>query len=260
MLSLDGQMVQLLTIDELKAWKLPLATDFRSGQHVLECFYLDRGKPQYQQIFFNVSTSIPPDAIELTMEAGAEEGVYLSGKYKAFKDGDVLLVFGSVLSEQESSEIRLNASEREIRESPLQEMTKQFFSSSFEKSSQNIDASKYLRQSFPLFNRFKEYGCMTFDYRISANATFISPKVGGRIESNAKEASEINFWGYPELSVFPINMYQAQRATISRIIPVGSNTSFSIDLPEMSEGEWYFKLFLMDSDGSLKRLEYELKQ
>ncbi len=260
MLSLDGQMVQLLTIDELKTWKLPLATNFRSGKHVLECFYLDRGKPQYQQLFFTVSNSNPPAAIELKREEGAEEGVYLSGKYNAFNEGDVLLVFGSVLSEQERSEIRLSRSEKEIRDSPLQKMIKQFFSSSFEKSSQNIDASKYLRQSFPLVKRFREYGCMTFDYRISANATFISPKVGGRIESNAMEASETNFWGYPKLSVFPINMYQAQRATIARVIPVDSNSSFSIDLPEMSEGEWYFKLFLMDSEGSLNRLEYELKQ
>ena len=260
MLSLDGQKVQLLTLDELKSWKLPLATDSRSGQHVLECFYLDRGKPQYQQLFFNVSTSIPSAAIELTLEEGAEEGVYLSGKYKAFNEGDVLLVFGSVLSEQERSEIRLSAIERVIRDSPLQKMIKQFFSSSFEKNSQNIDSSKYLRQSFPFVKRFREYGCMTFDYRISANATFISPKVGDRVESNAVEVSETNFWGFPKLSVFPINLYQAQRATISRIIPMDSKTSFSIDLPEMSEGEWYFKLFLMDSEGSLKRLEYELKQ
>ena len=260
MLSLDGQMVQLLTIDELKAWKLPLATDFRSGQHVLECFYLDRGKPQYQQLFFTVSNSNHTAAIELKMEEGAEEGVNLSGKYNAFNEGDVLLVFGSVLSEQERSGIRLNARERELLDSPLQEMIKQFFSTSFEKSSQNIDASKYLRQSFPLVKRFREYGCMAFDYRISANASFVSPMVGDRIESNAMEASETNFWGYPKLSVSPINLYQAQRATIARIIPVDSNSSFSIDLPEMSEGEWYFKLFLMDSEGSLNRLEYELKQ
>lgn len=260
MLSLDGKMVQLLTIDELKAWKLPLATDFRSGQHVLECFYVDRGKPQYQQLFFNVSSSNTPVAIELTLEDGAEEGVYLSGKYKAFNEGDVLLIFGSVLSEQERNKVRLSAREREIRDSPLQEMIKQFFSSSFEKSSQNIDASKYLRQSFPLVKRFREYGCMTFDYRISANATFIRPKVGDQIESNAMEVPETNFWGYPRLSVFPINLYQAQRATIARVIPLDRNTSFSVDLPEMSEGEWNFKLFLLDSEGSLNRLEYELKQ
>ena len=252
MLFLDGRILSMLSPNDLKDWRLPLADKVGYGMHMLELFYISESVPTYYYVSFLVQDEQEDLFFEFTEKNEPGLSGAFSGKLSNAKNS-FMLVSGKPTSKNSdmdcsgplfsSKEIGLN----------VQKTYESLFNKSFGLQFTGIDPSMYLRKKFPLVNRFKEYDSGVFDYKINSKGNFIGARIESTTDSKRNDPNDaIIQWGYESLKIYPSGKNAAMEMGFFAVVYVDTSGHFSVDLPESITGNWEFNMLYKDEQGLLK--------
>lgn len=259
MLFLDGNMLDLLSPADLKNWSLPIAGSVGYGMHMLELFYMSESTPTYLHAPFFVQDEQVELALVLSEKEEPKTGAFLSGSLSKAKNS-YILISGKpkpVSSDMDCSRPLFSSKGMGLH---FQATYESLFNRSLGLQFAGINPSKYLRQQFPIVNKFKEYDSGAFDHKVNSKGNF----VGAMIESNTDlnkldSTNELFQWGYDHLKVAPIDKSDTLEMGVFAVVYVDHMGRFELNMPENLAGDWEFNLLYSDEQGGLKGEKYCLE-
>jgi hypothetical protein len=256
LVAVDGEDLFLLNKETYQEWAYSLGDHLKPGYHKLEVFFTENSRPKvYYSDFFLKNIELA-EGIEQIAVAEENDSLVISGSFLNMNGGVALLVLGE--ANLNKAEIK-NMGPQEFKSAFSEQFLDKFYSYSLGSVSAKRDMSKFLRRSFPVENRFKEYDCLAYDYKVSDTGA-INRSIVNNNTGISSVGDEKNFWGFPSIKVVPYNVGStvSERKT-AQVVEVDESGFFQFTIPKSSSEAWDFKFLLIDSKGRISPFSYSLK-